>query len=59
MANDQEPFTFFFNSSSKQSVNADGAAHMEEVEKLVAKLKTKSQHRLKTRFITGSKLSVI
>jgi hypothetical protein len=59
MANDQQPFTFLFNSSSKQSVNADGAAHMKEVEKLVAKMKTKSQQRLRTRFITGSKLSVI
>jgi len=59
MNNDQKPFTFLFNSSSTQSVNADGAAHMQEVEKLVAKMKTKSQQRLKTKFITGSKLSVI
>jgi len=59
MNNDQQPFTFFFNSSSTQSVNADGAAHMKEVEKLVATMKTKSNKRLKTKFITGSKLSVI
>jgi hypothetical protein len=50
MANDKRPFKFWFNSTSKLSINEDGRAHMKEVETLVANLAGKSKNRLKKQF---------
>lgn len=59
MANDNKPFKFWFNSSSKVSANEDGAAHMEEVENTVAKFAKKSGNRLKNTFIKGSSIRIL
>jgi hypothetical protein len=59
MANDSRPFRFLFNSNSEVSVKPEGAAHMEKIENLVAKLETKSAGRLKNRFIRGSSMQII
>jgi beta-lactamase superfamily II metal-dependent hydrolase len=59
MANDKKPFKFWFNSSSKLTINDDGRAHMHEVENRVAKLAAKSKNRLKNRFINGNSIRII
>jgi hypothetical protein len=58
MANDTRAFRFWFNSTSTLSVAETGQAHMELIEKLVAKLAKTSGSRLKNTFISGSHMKV-
>ena len=59
MANDEKGFKFWFNSTSKLSLNAAGRAHMKKLETLVAKLAAKSDGRLTSKFIKGSALRIL
>lgn len=59
MAGDTRKFKFWFNSSSKVSVSADGQAHMRKVEALVGKVAGRSKGRLTHQFIKGSALRVL
>ena len=58
MANDERPFTFWFNSTSNLSTSDAGRAHMKKVETLVAKLSAKSAGRHANRFIDGSAIQI-
>lgn len=59
MASDKKAFKFWFNSSSKLSVKAEGRAQMKKVETLVAKLAAKWQGRLRNEFIKGSSIRIL
>jgi beta-lactamase superfamily II metal-dependent hydrolase len=59
MANDKDKFKFWFNSSSKESHDANGRKHMKGVEAQVAKLITKSKGRLKVEYIKGSSMRIV
>jgi hypothetical protein len=58
MANGTRPFTFWFNSTSKLSINPAGQTHMKKVEALVADLAAKSNGRLTNRFIKDSSIRI-
>jgi beta-lactamase superfamily II metal-dependent hydrolase len=59
MANDEKAFKFWFNSTSKLSINAAGRVHMKKLETLVAKLGAKSEGRMTSKFIKGSTLRIL
>jgi hypothetical protein len=59
MANDEKAFKFWFNSTSKLSINAAGRVHMKKLETLVAKLAAKSEGRMTSKFIKGSSLRIL
>jgi hypothetical protein len=59
MENDSRRFRFWFNSTPQLSVNEEGAAHMEKVERLVRRLRARSGGRLTTRFIRGSSMRIL
>jgi hypothetical protein len=59
MANDEKAFKFWFNSTSKLSINAAGRVHMKKLETLVAKLAAKSEGRMTSKFIKGSTLRIL
>jgi beta-lactamase superfamily II metal-dependent hydrolase len=53
------PFTFWFNSSGAVSEKPEAAAHMKEVEAVVAKLQKSSKRRMTSKFLTaGSSLRI-
>jgi hypothetical protein len=59
MANDAKAFKFWFNSTSKLSINAAARAHMKNLETLVTKLAAKSAGRMTSKFIKGSALRIL
>lgn len=55
---EQGKFRFWFNSNARVSVKQAGRNHMSKVERLVAKLQQKTEHRLVPKFIAKGSMSV-